>query len=147
MGRREPAGSSHSPRDCTPTDARFDNPRAVQLRLPAFDVERLVEVGVRVRDLYATDHEAEQRLRMVVDDAYVRELAVAVTGDLGGSVGIAPRVFLKKLVGEVLDRVDQFADFDPRRDYALTITESELTLEEREARTPRTADDVSLDLS
>jgi len=82
-----------------------------------------------------------------VDDAYVRELAVAVTGDLGGSVGIAPRVFLKKLVGEVLDRVDQFADFDPRRDYSLTIAESELTLEEREARAPRTADDVSLDLS
>lgn len=128
-------------------DPRFDNPRAVQLRLPAFDVERLVEVGVRVRDLYARGREAEQRLCVVVDDAYVRELAVAVTGDLGGSVGIAPRVFLKKLVGEVLDRVDQFADFDPRRDYALTITESELTLEEREARTPRTADDVPLDVS
>jgi len=62
-------------------------------------------------------------------------------------VGIAPRVFLKKLVGEVLDRVDQFADFDPHRDYALTIADSELTLEEREARRPRTADDVSLDLS
>jgi hypothetical protein len=29
----------------------------------------------------------------------------------------------------------------------LTIAESELTLEEREARAPRTADDVSLDLS
>ena len=32
-------------------------------------------------------------------------------------VGIAPRVFLKKLVADVLDRVDQFADFDPRRHY------------------------------
>ena len=27
------------------TDARFDNPRAVQLRLPSFDQARLVEVG------------------------------------------------------------------------------------------------------
>jgi hypothetical protein len=41
---------------------------------------------------------------------------------LGGKVGVAPRIFLKKLVGEVLDRVDQFPDFDPRRDYALTLS-------------------------
>lgn len=128
-------------------DTRFDNPRAVQLRLPPFDADRLVDVGVRVRDLYAAGREHEQRIRASVDDAYVRTLAAAVAGDLGGSVGIAPRVFLKKLVGDVLDRVDQFDDFDPRRDYALTIADGELTLEEREARHPRTADDVPLDLS
>ncbi|MEZ6048729.1 MAG: DUF2791 family P-loop domain-containing protein [Planctomycetaceae bacterium] len=29
------------------TDARFDNPRAVQLRLTTFDNERLVEVGTK----------------------------------------------------------------------------------------------------
>src|SRR5947209_5093709 len=34
------------------TEARFDNPRAVQIRLPAFDLDRLVLVGRRVRDLY-----------------------------------------------------------------------------------------------
>jgi len=33
----------------------------------------------------------------------------------------------------VLDRVDQFPDFDPRRDYALTVASSELTESEREA--------------
>ena len=38
-------------------------------------------------------------------------------GKLGGKVGIAPRLFLKKLVADVLDRIDQFADFDPRRHY------------------------------
>jgi hypothetical protein len=57
----------------------------------------------------------------------------AVTGDLGGKVGIAPRVFLKKLVGDVLDRVDQFPEFDPRRDYQLTIVDSELSEVERNA--------------
>ena len=35
------------------TDARFDNPRAVQLRLPGFSRESLVELGGKVRDLYA----------------------------------------------------------------------------------------------
>ncbi|MEJ7787217.1 MAG: BREX system ATP-binding protein BrxD [Solirubrobacteraceae bacterium] len=126
-------------------DARFDNPRAVQLRLPAFDFDRLVAVGVRVRDIYVEDREAVDRLRAHVDDAYVRTLAGAVAGELGGGVGIAPRIFLKKLV-DVLDRVDQFADFDPRRDYALTVGEGEMTMEEREARIPRTADDIELDV-
>ena len=126
-------------------DARFDNPRAVQLRLPAFDFDRLVAVGLRVRDIYVEDREAVDRLRAHVDDAYVRTLAGAVAGELGGGVGIAPRIFLKKLV-DVLDRVDQFADFDPRRDYALTVGEGEMTMEEREARMPRTADDIELDV-
>ena len=34
---------------------------------------------------------------------------------------MAPRIFLKKLVADVLDRVDQFPDFNPRQHYALTI--------------------------
>ena len=38
-----------------------------------------------------------------------------MTGSLGGKVGVAPRIFLKKLVADVLDRIDQFPDFDPRR--------------------------------
>src|SRR3546814_21162834 len=35
------------------TDARFDNPRAVQIRLPGFTLDSLVEVGAKVRDLFA----------------------------------------------------------------------------------------------
>ena len=126
-------------------EGRFDNPRAVQIRLPNFDADRLVAVGERVRDIYAEGREQAERIRRLVDDAYVRELAGAVAGELGGSVGIAPRVYLKKLV-DVLDRVDQFADYDPRRDYALTMRDEELTPEEREARRPRNADDVALEL-
>ena len=85
------------------------------------------------RPLRRTAHRAADRVQRLVDDAYVATLADAVTGDLGGKVGIAPRLFLKKLVGDVLDRVDQFADFDPRRDYALTVADGELTDVERNA--------------
>src|SRR5699024_4767348 len=113
------------------TDARFDNPRAVQLRLTGFDQEALVELGAKVRDVYAVGSDAAQRVREVVDDAYLGDLAAAVTGSLGGRVGITPRLFLKKLVGDVLDRVDQFPDFDPRRDYALTVRSEELNPVER----------------
>ena len=127
------------------TDARFDNPRAVQIRLKGFDETSLVEVGCKVRDLYAQG-KGDTRLRTVVDDEYITVLARAVTGNLGGKVGIAPRIFLKKLVGEVLDRVDQFDDFDPSKDYALTLTDGELTATERAARAANSPDDIDLDL-
>ncbi|MFI7496251.1 BREX system ATP-binding protein BrxD [Kocuria sp. M4R2S49] len=127
------------------TDARFDNPRAVQIRLPGFTQGSLVEVGGRVRDLYASGSSDVDRLHAIVDDAYLADLAAAVAGGLGGRVGIAPRLFLKKLVGDVLDRVDQFEDFDPRKHYSLTLSRDDMTDVERNAGA-RTADDISLDL-
>jgi hypothetical protein len=133
------------------TDPRFDNPRAVQIRLPGFDRDALLALGTRVRDLYASGAQDPGRVARTVDDAYIAELADAVTGALGGKVGVAPRVFLKKLVADVLDRVDQFADFDPRRHYALTMTAGELSDEERNAASltassASRAGDVDLDL-
>ncbi|MGB8383985.1 MAG: BREX system ATP-binding protein BrxD, partial [Dermatophilaceae bacterium] len=131
------------------TDARFDNPRAVQIRLPGFDHAALVAVGHKVRDLYAADSATSGRVRTLVDDAYISDLADAVTGRLGGRVGVAPRVFLKKLVADVLDRVDQFPDFDPRVHYALTVETSELTLVERVSRDAsgvQSLDDIDIDV-
>lgn len=127
------------------TDARFDNPRAVQIRLKGFDTASLCEVGCKVRNLYAAAS-GSSRIGNLVDDTYVEDLARAVTGNLGGKVGIAPRIFLKKLVGDVLDRVDQFDDFDPRQHYALTITDNELTAVERAAKSADRVDDIELDL-
>jgi hypothetical protein len=123
-------------------DPRFDNPRAVQVRLPGFTPESLHELGVRVRDLYCID--LDPRVAAAVDDDYLDTLSAAVAGRLGGRVGVAPRLFVKKLVGDVLDRVDQFPDFDPRRDYALTVARGELTDAEVEAAS---VDDIDLDLS
>jgi len=95
------------------THPRYDNPRAVQIRLPGFDRSALAELGNKVRDLYAAGSDVPDRIADRADDAYIADLAGAVTGALGGKVGVAPRVFLKKLVADVLDRVDQFEDFDP----------------------------------
>jgi hypothetical protein len=131
------------------TEARFDNPRAVQIRLPGFDQPALVELGGKVRDLYAAGVADSERVGRVVDDGYIAELADAVTGSLGGRVGVAPRVFLKKLVADVLDRVDQFPDFDPRQHYRLTLTTAELTDVERNLASvapAARADDVPLEL-
>lgn len=126
------------------TDARFDNPRAVQIRLLGFDFAALVQVGARVRDLFAEQAMAPARVTAMVDDAYLEALAVAVSGRLGGRAGIAPRLFLKKLVGDVLDRVDQFPDFDPRRHYAPTVDEREMSAAERAGAAAASVDDVEL---
>jgi len=86
------------------------------------------------------------RVRSLVDDSYVHDLAVAVAGKLGGKVGVAPRIFLKKLVADVLDRVDQFADFDPRQHYALTLAPNELTRSEAAASGLSSIDAIELDV-
>lgn len=128
------------------TDARFDNPRAVQIRLPAFSLERLWQVGCKVRDIYLNHTAARERIAERCSNQYVRELANAVAGKLGGKVGVAPRIFLKKLVADVLDRVDQFSDFDPTQHYALTLTDTELTPIERQAMGATAVDDIELEL-
>ncbi|WP_433598466.1 BREX system ATP-binding protein BrxD [Nocardia sp. CA-135953] len=125
------------------TDPRFDNPRAVQLRLSGFTMDSLIALGITIRDLYADGSEHPERIRDIADDAYIADLAKAVGGTLGGKVGVAPRLFLKKLVGDVLDRIDQFPDFDPRQHYKLTVNSSELTDAERNLVR---ADDIDLEL-
>lgn len=125
---------------------KFDNPRAIQIRLSGFSLESLTEVGVRVRDLYADGSTNTDRIREKVDDAYIQGLARAVTGGLGGNVGVAPRLFLKKLVGGVLDVVDLHADFNPREDYVLKVSDSELTVEESAAAANQSMDDIELEL-
>ncbi|MFM8287410.1 MAG: BREX system ATP-binding domain-containing protein, partial [Planctomycetaceae bacterium] len=126
-------------------DARFDNPRAPQIKLPGFDLDRLFEVGTKVRDIFTSQSKTTNHIFDRCDEAYIRDLAVAVTGTLGGKVGVAPRIFLKKLVADVLDRVDQFADFHPRQHYSLTLADSELTPVERQAMGASDVDDIELE--
>jgi len=125
---------------------RFDNPRAIQMRLPAFDLDRLCLVGNKVRTLFMQHTSAAVRIAQRCDDTYIRDLAHAVTGKLGGKVGIAPRIFLKKLVADVLDRIDQFEDFHPRQHYALTMYDVELMPVERQAVGATDVDAIELAL-
>jgi hypothetical protein len=132
------------------TDARFDSPRAVQIRLTGFDLSKLASLGSNIRDVYASGlaEGTSARITRLVGDSYVEDLAKAVAGELGGQVGVAPRVFLRKLVADVLDRVAEFEDFNPRQHYKLTLSANELTDTERNAAAyqPRTADHIELDL-
>jgi hypothetical protein len=107
---------------------------------------KLEEVGRRLRDLFAEGSPYAERIRTRCDDRYIGEFARAVAGQLGERVGVAPRIYLRKLVLEILDRIDQFEDFDPRTHYRLTIARTELTPEERQAAGAGSVDEIELDL-
>lgn len=125
-------------------DPRFDSSRAPQIRLQPFDLRRMLEVGRKVRDIYPSD--SDERIHQCVDDAMIERLGRGVAGKLGGKVGIAPRIFLKRLV-QLLDQVDEHPDFVPEQHYELIIDETELTDEERAgAGIPRDVDDIELEL-
>jgi hypothetical protein len=59
-------------------------------------------------------------------------------------VGVAPRLFLKKLVADILDRVDLHSDFDPCQHYAMTLAEAEMSASERAAASANSVDDIEL---
>jgi hypothetical protein len=125
---------------------RFDTGRATQLRLGSFDDARLLEVGRRVRALYPAKH--PDRIASRVSDVTLQQLARGITGKLGGKIGVAPRVFLRKLVLDLLDKVDAHPDYDPAVHFELIVSAGELTPEERAAAglPPPSIDNISLDL-
>lgn len=126
-------------------DSRLDNPRAPQIRLTGFGVEGLTEMGVRVRNLHAEGVPDPDRVTSIVDDAFLADFSRGVAGELGNQVGIAPRLFLRKLVLDVLDRVELIEDFDPR-DHEITLSESEMTEIERNAHAGKSdPDSIVLD--
>jgi len=122
----------------------FDNPKAVQIRLKPFDLQRMQQVGLRVRDLYPTEHEVRMRERLT--EEVIESLAIGVAGKLGGKVGIAPRILLKKLV-DICDKIDEYAEYDPRAHSEVVLDGAELTDEERAtAGVARSVDDIALDI-
>lgn len=122
----------------------FDSTRAVQIRLSPFDMKRLNEVGCRVRDLYDADH--PERIQQHISDKFIASLASQVAGKLGGKVGVAPRLFLRKLV-QVMDQVDEHEGFDPIEHYKLQLDASDMNPEETAAAgIERGVDDIELDL-
>lgn len=126
-------------------DPRFDSARAPQIRLQPFDMDRLVEVGRKVRELYPTN--ASERVNAKVGDPTLRAIAQKVAGTLGGKVGVAPRIYLRKVVG-LLDQVDEHEDFDPEKHGKLVVDVSEMNETERAAAgVERSVDDIELDMA
>ena len=116
---------------CLSREGEPENLRQPQLRLPAFDRDRLLQVARRVRDLYPSAD--PDRLASRASEAFLGQLADRVTTGFGGRVDLAPRMFLRELV-HVLDLVDQHPDYDPSASYRFQPPTADLRAEEDEAR-------------
>lgn len=113
-------------------DPRWDNPRAPQIRLVGFRRETLIELGARIRAIYAQSSAAADRIANHVTDDYLGVLADTVAGRLGGKVGVAPRLYLRKLI-DILDKVEQHPDYVPENAENVGVSDVELNDDERAA--------------
>ena len=113
-------------------DPRWDNPRAPQVRLLGFRREGLLELGECIRDIYTAGSPAADRIKSLITDGYLGMLADTVAGRLGGRVGIAPRLYLRKLI-DILDKVEQFPDYIPEDASRVAVADAELNVDERAA--------------
>ena len=101
--------------------------RQPQLELEPFKRPRLVEVGLRLRSIFAATNRASFEKRFTPE--LVGRLADSVLQGLAADVGAVPRAFLRKLVG-LLDATDEAETFDPAT--AIGFDPSELPPEEEE---------------
>ena len=107
-----------------PLDARihfstvgsFASPRQAQLELQPFNRDRLREVALKLRALYPAEDTGT--LEAKASDAFVGQLVSQVTSAFGGDVGVVPRQVLRRFV-EVMDLIDQEADFHPAAELGL----------------------------
>ena len=127
------------------TDARFDNPRAVQLRLPSFDQARLVEVGIKVRDLYKSDCSSPERVRRLATDEFVLSLARGWRGSWEARWASPPGCSSRSLSRTFWTASTSLRTSTRRQHYQLTVNTTEMTATEREAQAT-SVDDIELDL-
>lgn len=103
--------------------------RQPQLELRPFDRDRLLEVALKLRELYPAADRG--RLEAKISGDYLARLVDKVTEGFRGDVGVVPRQFLRELV-DVLDLVDCHDDFDPGAEIGFTpkvATEDERRLQ------------------
>lgn len=108
-----------------------DNLRQPQIRLRAFNQERLQAVARKVREVYPSS----KALGKVVNDQVITSLSDSMTAGFGGRIEVIPRLFLRAWV-DLLDRADQYPDFEPMQYLQergmLTVSQEDMTDEERE---------------
>lgn len=106
-------------------DDPFPNPRQPQIALTAFDDEKLHMVAYKVREIFEV---AYGRIdRTMVSDEFIQAMIANVTGKFGGTVSVVPRIFLREFV-DVLDKVQQHEEYDPRKVYDFDLDQVKSTL-------------------
>lgn len=104
--------------------------RQPQLDLRPFDRDRLMEVALKLREIYPTGDRTLLEAKVSTD--YVSQLVEKVSEGFRGDVGVVPRQFLRQLV-DVFDLVNDDPTFDPMEDSGFApkeLTDAEKRLAE-----------------
>lgn len=108
---------------------RFASPRQPQLRLEPFNSARLLEVALKLRELFPA--EDRSRLEQRVTEPFLERLVEKVSAGFSGDVEVVPRQFLRRLV-DIFDLVEKYEDYDPMSEEGFQPKEE--TEEERRRR-------------
>lgn len=106
----------------------YASARQPQLELKPFDRARLLELGMKIREIYP----AKNRTAFEADITreYIAALVEETSRGFKGDVGVVPRQFLRKLVHD-MDLVESGADYNPTAE--LGFDPEDVTLAEEEA--------------
>lgn len=120
----------------------FASARQPQLELKPFDAPRLLEVALKLRELYQPEDKA--RVKQLIDEPFISLLVQDVSAGFGNDVGVVPRQFLRSLV-EHLDRADEYEDYEPYAAAGFSPDAADLTDAERRAMGAEAADSNGAD--
>jgi len=118
----------------TTFDDAYPDLDAVQVKLPPFDRERLIEVGRKIVSIFVADTD-DATIAERIDETAVRALADDVIGAFGGDIAVAPRQFFRRLIA-FLSKAKRYPDYHPlddRIDRSALAREASLSDPEREA--------------
>jgi hypothetical protein len=96
------------------------NARQPQLELRPFDVARLREVALKLREMYPAKD--RPRLEQQISAQVIETLVAKVTEGFKGDVGVVPRQFLRQLV-DTMDVADDNPDFEPAHELGFEAKE------------------------
>ncbi|EOQ90724.1 P-loop protein, PF10923 family [Leptospira yanagawae serovar Saopaulo str. Sao Paulo = ATCC 700523] len=113
----------------------FVSLKQAQLELKPMNHERLLNVSIRLRDLY-NPSENKDRLNQVVDKDFLEKFVNLFTDGFKGQLGVVPRIYIRSLIN-IFDLVVENEDFDPKKELKLPDD-----AKEELAKASRIADDV-----
>ena len=87
---------------------QFTNYMQSQLELKRFDEKRLVEVAIKLREIYPSEN--KNRILSYINDQFINQMISKITGGLSNDIGVVPRIFLREFV-QVLDMFHQHENY------------------------------------
>lgn len=98
-----------------PDDDGFRNLRQTQISLERFDEKKLLEVAMRVIEIYRDAYGEVDSSR--INLRFIRVMINRVTNRFGGRIDVIPRLFLRSFV-DLLDKAALYPGFDPMEQYS-----------------------------